>query len=176
MFVSRCHYFLQQPRDCDRNVEYCNPHCLSMESAKPLFTYDLKDSDELDTFHADRLYLNTNPIDAFVDTSTCIMLPETETPTALRTQLYKHQKQALTFMIRREAGWVIDESRQDIWRSSKDATGRRRYRNAPFIRITDSTLTVRQIHKWCDRTYSEQTADRILWWSAHRCAWAWKNA
>jgi len=40
-------------------------------------------------------------------------LLETETPLALPTRL--HQKQALTFMLRREQGWAFKDTGKDVW-------------------------------------------------------------
>ena len=89
-FVAECHYFLQQPYGCDRNVEYCNPHCLSPESEHHIFTYELKTSTEQENPHANRPYLDCNPIDAFTDTSQNTTLPETKTPLSLKTILYRY--------------------------------------------------------------------------------------
>lgn len=174
-FVSKCGYFLQQPKNCDRNVEYCNPHCVSPESPKRLFTNDLEDFHEPDTFHANRLYLSTNPIDAFMDASSSSMLPETDTPCNLKTQLYRHQKQALTFMVRREEGWAMEKTQQDIWECSKDAAGRLRYFLASNVRRMGGALTVQQLHKHCNRACSEKGAGRISGRPADRRAWSWKN-
>ncbi|KAK0514444.1 hypothetical protein JMJ35_003061 [Cladonia borealis] len=42
-------------------------------------------------------------------------LEETETPTIMKTPLKSHQKQALTFLLRRERRWAFDASYDDIW-------------------------------------------------------------
>ncbi|KAK5987284.1 SMARCA3-like protein [Cladobotryum mycophilum] len=42
-------------------------------------------------------------------------LAETEQPPSIKTKLARHQKQALTFMQRREHGWAMDGSSPDIW-------------------------------------------------------------
>jgi hypothetical protein len=89
-FIAKCHYYLQQPHNCDRNVEYCNPHCLSPEKGQHIFTHDLYNSVGQDSPHASRLYLDCNPIDAFTDTSQCSLLEETRTPPSLKTRLYKY--------------------------------------------------------------------------------------
>jgi SWI/SNF-related matrix-associated actin-dependent regulator of chromatin subfamily A3 len=149
-FIAECRYYLQQPHNCDRNVEYRNPHCLSPEDGHYIFTHDLKSSIWQDNPHANKLYLDRNPIDAFTDSSQCDSLPETKTPSSLKTRLYRyatfvhisralycigltiafcssrHQKQALTFMIRREEGWALGDDQQDIWRRSTYDTGRTR--------------------------------------------------
>ena len=103
-FVAACHYYLQQPYDCDRNVEYYNPHCLSPEKEQCIFTNDLRSHAEQENPHANRLYLDYNPIDAFTDTSECSALPETKTPPSLKTHLYKyanhiHIPRLLTYVV-----------------------------------------------------------------------------
>lgn len=41
------------------------------------------------------------------------------------TDIYKsHQKQALTFMLRREMGWALHGPEQDIWAIRDNANGR----------------------------------------------------
>ena len=90
IFAAECHYYLQEPRNCDRNVEYCNPHRLSPEQEQHVFTHDLERSVDQDNPHANRLYLDRNPIDAFTDASQCSTLPETKTPLGLKTRLYPY--------------------------------------------------------------------------------------
>jgi hypothetical protein len=87
-FIAKYHYFLQQPQHCNRNVEYCNPHCLSAESPQRVFTQDLDNFSGQQSLHVNKMYLNSNPIDAFTDASDCSKLPETETPRNLKTPLY----------------------------------------------------------------------------------------
>jgi hypothetical protein len=89
-FTAQCRYYLQQPYNCDRNVEYINPHCLSRETNSLIFTHDLKSSVWYHNPHENNLYLNCNPIDTFTDSSQCGMLAESETPPTLKTRLYKY--------------------------------------------------------------------------------------
>ncbi|KAI0543265.1 SNF2 family N-terminal domain-containing protein [Xylaria digitata] len=42
-------------------------------------------------------------------------LHEAQQPTAIRSTLKRHQKQALTFMVQREKGWNFDQEYIDIW-------------------------------------------------------------
>jgi len=88
-FMAKCHYFLQQPQHCNRNVEYCNPHCLSAQSPQRVFTQDLEDFSGHQSLHVNKMYLNSNPIEAFTDASDCSKLPETESPRNLKTPLYR---------------------------------------------------------------------------------------
>jgi hypothetical protein len=89
-FAAECRYYLQQPHNCDRNVEYSNPHCLSPEQGHCIFTHDLKSCVWQDNPHANNLYLDCSPIDAFTDSSQYGTLPETKTPSSLKTWLYKY--------------------------------------------------------------------------------------
>jgi hypothetical protein len=93
-FAVQSRYYLQQPHNCDRNVEYLNPHCLSREEDYRIFTHDLKSSVWCHNPHANNLYLNCNPIDAFTDSSQCNMLAEATTPPTLKTRLYKYVSHA----------------------------------------------------------------------------------
>ena len=126
-FAARCHLYLQHPWHCDRNVPYRNPHCLSPEGGRIVTTFDLHAT--LSSFSHSSLEISANPIDLFADCAEQDALDEANTPTNLSTELYKHQKQALTFMIQRERGWAMDGHHKDIWREEKDPVGRSMYKN-----------------------------------------------
>ncbi|KAL8824558.1 MAG: hypothetical protein Q9191_004973 [Dirinaria sp. TL-2023a] len=126
-FAARCNMYLQHPNHCDRNVLYMNPHCLSSPKEIRIMTHDL-DAD-LAGFANQNTQFPANPIDLFTDTNHQEELAESGTPCALRTALYKHQKQALTFMMDRETGWSFDGRHRDIWREEKDSQGRAIYVN-----------------------------------------------
>ncbi|KAL8784379.1 MAG: hypothetical protein Q9195_009075 [Heterodermia aff. obscurata] len=138
-FAGACNLFLQHPVHCDRNVPYRNPHCLSPRHDETTLTYDLGV-----TFSSDH-YSDTpsNPIDLFTDGEDRARLEEADSPNDLHTTLYKHQKQALTFMLQREEGWSLDGPRKDVWKSDLVAgrltyintiTGWRRYKPPPSFR------------------------------------------
>ena len=127
LFVAKCKLFLQHPRNCDRNVQYRNPHCLSPQENKYPYTYNLDDALRNDAGHT--LKIPLNPIDLLADAVGQGTLVGTKTPQTLRTILYNHQMQALTFMIQRERGWAIDGRGSDIWATQKDAYGRTLYLN-----------------------------------------------
>lgn len=76
-----------------------------------------------------RLEISSNPIDLFADVTLQDVLIDAEPPKALSTELYKHQKQALTFMAQREGGWAMDGHHKDIWKEEKDAFGQASYHN-----------------------------------------------
>ena len=123
-FAAKCHLYLQHPTHCDRNVPYRNPHCLSPEDGHLMYTFDLQAI--IDPFSEPG---PANPIDLFADATDQDALSEAYAPQTLLTELYKHQKQALTFMIQRERGWAIDGHHKDIWREEKNAFGRSIYQN-----------------------------------------------
>ncbi len=123
-FAAKCHLYLQHPKHCNRNVPYRNPHCLSSEDGRILYTFDLHAM--LGPF-SDPAFVN--PIDLFADAAEQDALSEAYAPCSLSTELYKHQKQALTFMMQRERGWAMDGHHKDIWREEHDSFGRSIYQN-----------------------------------------------
>lgn len=127
-FTSTCNLFLQHPRHCNRNVPYRNPHCLSPETTETVYTHNICGKLHNESEAAIQEY--QNPIDLFADSAEQEDLAVTHSPHALRTELYKHQKQALTFMLLREKGWALKSGlRKDIWKAEKDAAGRRVFIN-----------------------------------------------
>ena len=126
-FTAKCGLFLQHPRHCDRRVLYRNPHCLTRENANDIYTQQL--DDVLDIEPIDESQIFYNPIDFFAESVNQDVLIDTESPSALRTQLYKHQKQALTFMVQRERGWAMTGELGDIWKAETQPTGRTLYCN-----------------------------------------------
>lgn len=139
-FAARCNLFLQHPLHCDRNVLYKNPHCLTPRHHETFFTYDLGHATFSSDYNSDT---PSNPIDLFTDGEDRANLEEADSPNDLYTTLYKHQKQALTFMLQREEGWGLDGHRRDVWKSELLAgrltyintiTGRRQYKPPPSFR------------------------------------------
>jgi len=92
-----------------------------------VYTHDLNDSSYMDG--GQNLKLFANPMDLFIDGAEQEALAGTDPPQALKTTLYKHQMQALTFMMQRESGWALDGHHQDMWKEQKDALGRVSYFN-----------------------------------------------
>ena len=64
-----------------------------------------------------------NPIDLFADFEDNNVFPETPPPDSLSSKLYQHQRQALTFMLRREAGWALTSNHKDVWKKEIDHRG-----------------------------------------------------
>ena len=126
-FATSCKLFLQHPRNCNKNVPYRNPHCLSPPEGDNVYTHDVDTTSYLDDHR--NLELSANPIDLLADAADQEALVGTESPQALQTTLYEHQKQALTFMMQREHGWAMDGHHKDMWKEQKDAFGRASYFN-----------------------------------------------
>lgn len=125
--------YLQDPLAYHRDVRYYNPHKLASS--------DLGNCPMLSDFIAARSKpLQMQELPQLPDILQCISshidLKETPTPLAVRTDLkrwavqsldiqslaeltsvpsIRHQKQALTFMRRREAGWAYTGEPQDMW-------------------------------------------------------------
>ncbi|PVH71620.1 hypothetical protein DL98DRAFT_471471 [Cadophora sp. DSE1049] len=123
-FLSGQKIYLQDPIHCDRSVPYRNPHIIRSETGEVLMT------NPFDTHAAN---LEIERLEAGPDLLSQLMtdavpLPETEPSDIVRTKLFSHQKQALTFMLRREQGWQMD-GQDDIWTSYVDSFGRTRYKN-----------------------------------------------
>ncbi|KAK4142686.1 ATP-dependent DNA helicase [Dichotomopilus funicola] len=106
--------YLQDPIGCDMDVRYCNPHrLLSLDINDCPMTSELNRlGSELDS----ALFQNIpgesdvlDVLDAHQD------LPEAPQPALIRSLLRKHQKQALTFFLQREAGWNFDPRSADFW-------------------------------------------------------------
>ncbi|OCL00503.1 uncharacterized protein K441DRAFT_651441 [Cenococcum geophilum 1.58] len=109
-FFQTCNMYLQDPVGCDRNVRYCNPHRLSGLDVEAPMTLDLDSAHR--HMHISEISGN---IDLLEGLNAPINLPETESPPALVTSLFRHQKQALYFMVKRERGWALDECGKDVW-------------------------------------------------------------
>ncbi|KAJ2988978.1 hypothetical protein NUW58_g3701 [Xylaria curta] len=111
-FLDRCNYILQDPFDCKRNVPYKNPHCLSTLFEAPRMTFELHGPDS-----GHSKFTLSNSLKALETTG---YLPEWPQPAALKTELHRHQKQALGFLIMRER----PENIEHIWqaRTLKDGS------------------------------------------------------
>jgi SWI/SNF-related matrix-associated actin-dependent regulator of chromatin subfamily A3 len=81
-FIEDCDMYLQDPRGCDRNVKYHNPHRLSGLDPDVSMTLDLVQL----TVSREKAQ---SPVDLLAGLESNEFLPHTETPSALRTTLYK---------------------------------------------------------------------------------------
>ncbi|KAK1971833.1 hypothetical protein LY78DRAFT_625065 [Colletotrichum sublineola] len=143
LFIDQCNelledqlkLYLQDPVGCDRNVRYCNPQRLPpLDSTIYPYTQDLEQKHQSFVKSED---LEPPPellelLDSQED------LPEALQPPAIATPLKRHQKQALTFMLRREQGWAFDGTRPDIWEAEETEMG---------IRFINRISGARQAHE-----------------------------
>lgn len=128
-FLLQCSEYLQAPLRCDRNVPYRNPQSLSGRDEEAPLTFQLEA--DLSSSQIETIAQGSDPSAAL---ETGCTLPETEAPPAIRTSLYRsaymssedhkyhltfssHQKQALTFMLKREQGWDLYSDREDVWKA-----------------------------------------------------------
>ncbi|KAH8652844.1 SNF2 family N-terminal domain-containing protein [Ilyonectria robusta] len=112
--------YLQDPVGCDRNVRYCNPHRLPPLDPECIqFTFDLA--------HKRQNLVELEDIEPRPELMEILNsqedLPEALQPPAIATSLERYQKQALTFMLRREQGWAFDGARPDIWEAVESGRG-----------------------------------------------------
>jgi SWI/SNF-related matrix-associated actin-dependent regulator of chromatin subfamily A3 len=133
-YLSKHKMYLQDPIGCDRRVVYRNPHIIPPDSGHPLMTDTFDCSEDLEI---ERLEAGPDLLSQLMEDD--VPLPLTEAP-LVKTPLfpwvlhqhsihiadgqYRHQKQALTFMMRREQGWNMEKGSRDIWGREKDALGR----------------------------------------------------
>jgi SWI/SNF-related matrix-associated actin-dependent regulator of chromatin subfamily A3 len=122
-WLSQCDIYLQQPLGASQDVPYRNPQSLDFDDDKIVLTSELvpvpAGQDQEQEFVADIW----SGLEDFQK------LDEADQPPLIRTILHRHQKQALTFLQRRERGWDFVTSAPDIWKSYTDRPGRQRYRN-----------------------------------------------
>ncbi|KAF2108636.1 SNF2 family N-terminal domain-containing protein [Lophiotrema nucula] len=105
--------YLQDPRDCHRDVKYCNPHRLfSSDWHSCLLLSDFLSTTTLGLAHLEDV---TERVDLLDIISSQDHLEEADQPRLIAAALHRHQRQALTFMLRRERGWDLNNSGQDVW-------------------------------------------------------------
>ncbi|KAF2728957.1 hypothetical protein EJ04DRAFT_84209 [Polyplosphaeria fusca] len=124
-FATQCGYYLEDPIDCDRNVPYMNPQCLSTIYKEPQMTFDMAGPEQQ---HRVEDFSQT-PYDLLAGFETTGKLAEAPTPSALRTQLKPHQRQALTFFLRREQGLHPTTNDMGIWSRPTEDECAMRYTN-----------------------------------------------
>ncbi|PFH57629.1 hypothetical protein XA68_14768 [Ophiocordyceps unilateralis] len=104
--------FLQDPQTCHLDVRYCNPQRLSsddMGSCPMLVQFVARSSGRI---HLQAIAEGPNLLD-MLDNN--VDLEESPQPRSIRTTLKRHQKQALTFMLRREQERHFDTRQPSIW-------------------------------------------------------------
>ncbi|RMZ72475.1 global transactivator [Pyrenophora seminiperda CCB06] len=108
-FMTKARCWFYDPVGCDRNVPYMNPHYLSSIRGPLEWTSDLR---PLQPHSDDFARASLDVLSGFETTDD---LELSATPTALRTELKMHQRQALTFLLRRERGMHPNEDGVGIW-------------------------------------------------------------
>ncbi|PHH86173.1 hypothetical protein CDD83_10629 [Cordyceps sp. RAO-2017] len=104
--------FLQDPQLCHLDVKYCNPHRLSSADLDscPMVSEVIARRPGL--VHLQAIEQRPDLLD-ILDSS--LDLEEAPQPRAIRTTLKRHQRQALTFMLRREEERPFETGRPNIW-------------------------------------------------------------
>ncbi|KAM4067309.1 DNA repair protein RAD5A [Hirsutella rhossiliensis] len=116
-FLDQCRYYLQDPISCEHNVPYINPHCLPGLSEHPINTFDLEQPHGLGHYFSASASLRA--------LEAADGLPELEQPAALKTELRRHQKQALYFFVNRENS----SCNSHVWQAKTSANGSSTYVN-----------------------------------------------
>ncbi|KAH6613604.1 SNF2 family N-terminal domain-containing protein [Chaetomium sp. MPI-SDFR-AT-0129] len=113
-FFQEVDIYLQDPIDCALDVRYCNPHrLLSLDINDCPMTSELNlPGSELDSTLFQSIPGESDVLDVL---DAHRDLPESPQPALIRSLLGKHQKQALTFLLQREAGWDFDPRSADFW-------------------------------------------------------------
>ncbi|SPO00197.1 related to global transactivator [Cephalotrichum gorgonifer] len=105
--------YLQDPRVLARDVKYCNPHLLSFSTLdkSPMVSQVIAQVSK--TVYLRDIVGGDDFLDNYFSSE--VQLEETEQPRCIVTTMKMHQKQALTFMLRREEGWSMKGPHKDIW-------------------------------------------------------------
>jgi hypothetical protein len=109
-FMTQAGCYLDDPVGCDRNVPYMNPQCLFSLHEPPQMTYELQPLQ-----HPHISNFTRASLDILSGFETTDDLELSAHPTALRTELKLHQRQALTFFLRRERGMHPNKEGLGIW-------------------------------------------------------------
>ncbi|KAL8327367.1 hypothetical protein RB597_003610 [Gaeumannomyces tritici] len=109
-FFQEADVYLQDPKNCDRNIKYCNPHRLSSLYHCPMVSDLSKEGANAEAI----VFADLNAPELIPDAHE--NLPESTSPEdILKTSLKMHQKQALTFLLQRESGWDFRQESADFW-------------------------------------------------------------
>jgi SWI/SNF-related matrix-associated actin-dependent regulator of chromatin subfamily A3 len=88
-FCQDCEIYLQEPRNCDRDVPYCNPHCLSSVDGEHRMT------SELHRHSLDTVVTEVHQTDILQALLTPRWVGELSTPSTLRTNLFPYAASSL---------------------------------------------------------------------------------
>ncbi|KAH0430151.1 hypothetical protein CcaCcLH18_05855 [Colletotrichum camelliae] len=111
-WFQQCEIYLQDPLVCHQNTRYYNPHKLSSDilDSCPMVAEVIEQSSS--QIHFQDIQDGIDMLDLL---SSRQDLEEAQQPSAIKSQLQRHQKQALTFMHHREQGWGSNPGQPDIW-------------------------------------------------------------
>ncbi|RYP58607.1 hypothetical protein DL770_010394 [Monosporascus sp. CRB-9-2] len=114
--------YLQDPLHALRDVAYFNPQRFFNKPAIRTTDFQVTPSnrEQISTVK-DEDFVAKDVLDSLIAEST---LHETQGSPYILTELKSHQKQGLTFMIRRESGWRLHDKGQDVWSQANDNLGR----------------------------------------------------
>ncbi|RYP57436.1 hypothetical protein DL770_010676 [Monosporascus sp. CRB-9-2] len=99
-FLDKSGYCLQDPFGCELDVPYKNPHCLSTLFEEPPMTSGLLEPE----YNRMTIFSVSDSLRTLQTSET---LPEWKQPNAIKTELCRHQLQALWFFITRESSQNI---------------------------------------------------------------------
>lgn len=112
--------YLQDPRTCQLDVKYCNPHKLASGDLKACPTLSEITSRKVGLGYMQDVTPRPDLLDLLNGQND---LEEAPTPSVILTHLHKHQRQALTFMQQREKGWALGTD-TDLWEITDTTQGR----------------------------------------------------
>ena len=133
--------YLQDPLVCHLDLRYCNPQKLSSEdlescplvsevvsqASKLVHLQDITERPELLDILSSHADLEETPQPAVIKATLkryFIALKARYCFHILTIDCSRHQKQALTFMLRREQGWAFHDNQLDIWEAIETNQGR----------------------------------------------------
>ncbi|KAI0459294.1 SNF2 family N-terminal domain-containing protein [Xylaria acuta] len=112
--------YLQDPQLCHLDVKYCNPQKLSVSELGSCPLVSEVVTKKIFSIEMQAVLPQASFLDGLQSRDD---LQEAQQPSAIRSTLKKHQKQALTFMTKRERGWAFDQEYIDLWEACKTDHG-----------------------------------------------------
>ncbi|KAI0814685.1 SNF2 family N-terminal domain-containing protein [Xylaria sp. FL0064] len=108
--------YLQDPQLCHLDVKYCNPQKLSASEPGSCPLVSVVTTKKALSIEMQAISPQASFLDGLQSRDN---LQEAQQPTAIRSTLKRHQKQALTFITQRERGWAFDQEYIDLWEACK---------------------------------------------------------
>ncbi|KAI0521715.1 hypothetical protein F5B22DRAFT_595968 [Xylaria bambusicola] len=114
--------YLQDPIHATKDLPYSNP--------QKLYNYPGARTSLLGASQYQQVTkAQLTPVDILSEFVSSDGIDETEGSQYLLTPLQTHQKQALTFMARREQGWNLSQAKMDVWSFQHDVNHNMKYLN-----------------------------------------------